>query len=449
MNHHSSLMRIIPLMMLAVVAGGCGANGGTDTVDSPDAAVELIDNDVSDPGDADPRDQANVDSTADASDASDLPTDVANEVAVDALADSAIDGNVDPDADLPDADPDAAGDTGPDAGDPDGFIEDALADAWSEILEEVFDDIFEDVPERDQHVADDGPDVSDDVPTTVDSGGPDISTPGLAVRIVAANVTSGNYQSYDYGHGIRIMQALRPDIVLIQEMNYGDNTTSDYNELAQDVVGTSYWAVDDAGFQIPNGVLSRWPITGSGWWDDPNLSNRELMWATIDIPGPVDIFAISVHLHTSPSSDQVEAAQVIVGKVKTHRSQNPGKYLYVVGGDFNGTSAVSESGFGQDGVFMVDPPDPADDDGNVNTNASRSKQYDSVLADQKMAGYQVGVRYPSNSTGPDRVYPEGLVFDTRTFSQSELNEYFPPAQTGDSSSSQMQHMAVVKDFVIP
>lgn len=437
------LMRIVPLVVFVILFGGCGAGGNSDVLDVlSDVVPECINDDLVHSGDGDQRDLPTVDSVGDVPDASDVPVDVAGEIAAD----------VDIDAVLPDVPSDSQmGDVDSgsvDAIEPDELIEEDAVEVWPELFEEVFDDIVEDVPVRDQHQADDGIDTQVDV-SLPDSGGQDSSAPGLPVRIVAANVTSGNYQSYDYGHGIRIMQALRPDIVLIQEMNYGDNSTSDYNELAMDVVGTTYWAVDDSGFQIPNGVLSRWPITQSGWWDDPNLSNRELMWATIDIPGPVDIFAISVHLHTSPSADQVEAAQVIVARVKTHRQQNPNRYLYVVGGDFNGTSAVSENGFGKDGVFMVEPPDPADDDGNVNTNASRSKQYDFVLADQKLAAYQVSVRYPSKSSGSDRVYPDGLVFDTRTFSQSELNEYFPPAQTSDSSSTAMQHMAVVKDFIIP
>ncbi|MEL6899487.1 MAG: endonuclease, partial [Cyanobacteria bacterium J06606_4] len=50
---------------------------------------------------------------------------------------------------------------------------------------------------------------------------------GLAdtpLRIMAANTTSGNRQSYDPGEGTRIFQGLAPDIVLIQEFNIGDNS---------------------------------------------------------------------------------------------------------------------------------------------------------------------------------------------------------------------------------
>jgi len=45
----------------------------------------------------------------------------------------------------------------------------------------------------------------------------------VRLRLVAANTTSGTQQSYDPGHGIRIFQGLKPDVVMIQEFNYGDN----------------------------------------------------------------------------------------------------------------------------------------------------------------------------------------------------------------------------------
>jgi len=44
------------------------------------------------------------------------------------------------------------------------------------------------------------------------------------IRILTANLTSGNGQDYDPGHGNRILQGLDPDIALIQEMSYLSNT---------------------------------------------------------------------------------------------------------------------------------------------------------------------------------------------------------------------------------
>src|SRR5438093_232802 len=46
----------------------------------------------------------------------------------------------------------------------------------------------------------------------------------VRVRIVTANTTTGNNQSYDPGQGIRIFEGLHPDIALVQELNYGDDS---------------------------------------------------------------------------------------------------------------------------------------------------------------------------------------------------------------------------------
>lgn len=271
----------------------------------------------------------------------------------------------------------------------------------------------------------------------------------VQIRIVAGNITSGKNQSYDPGHGIRIFQALKPDIALVQEMNYGSNSASDYKSFAQKIVGTNYYAVDDADYQIPNGVVSRYPITSHGYWDDPNIDNRALMWAVVDIPGNKDIFAISVHLHTKPASDQTKAAQVIVDEIAKLKSSKPDKYYYVVGGDFNGPTAVSSNGFGKNNTFYISGPDPVDDNGNSNTDHGRDDHYDFVLADYPLHEFQIPtVYYSSKDLIKTKTYEDGFVFDTRLYEQSVLDEYFSPAKTSDSNDSYMQHMAVVKDFLI-
>ncbi len=302
------------------------------------------------------------------------------------------------------------------------------ADVIEEDEDTVTPDEDEIIPDEDENV----PDEDEVIPDT------------LSVRAVAANVTSGNGQDYDEGHGIRILQGLKGDIVMVQEFNYKQNTAANYREMVDKVCGTECSYSAGTG-QIPNGIISKWPITSKGKWDDPNINNRDLDWAVIDIPGPRDILAISVHLHTSPSSDQVTAAQVIAKQVYTKMKSDPDKYYYIVGGDFNGPSAVSDSGFGKYSgtkIFYVSGPHPESEDGDYGTNASRSKQYDFVLADYDLHTFQTTVKYTNFS------YPNGLVFDTREYSQSELNASFSPAQKGDSDSTNMQHMAIVKDFVI-
>ncbi|HOE82157.1 MAG TPA: endonuclease [Myxococcota bacterium] len=340
------------------------------------------------------------------------------------------DGFVDRDDAAYDIDPD----TDPDANDLDIQDNDGQPDVTPDPIE------YEDEITEDADIKDDGTTQED--PGT--GGDP------LHIRFVAANLTSGRYQSYTPGHGIRLMAGCVGDIYLVQEFNYENNSASDFRKMTNDVCGAECdYSVGNG--QIPNGVISRWPIVEFGYWDDPNISNRDLDWARIDIPGPKDLFAISVHLHTSPASDQVTAAQVVVKKVAEHRAANPGCCWYVVGGDFNGTFAVSDNGFGKwqgEKVFDVSDPHPVGYDGRYGTNASRSKQYDFVLLDTYLKEYQVPVVFGASGL-PDLIFENGLVFDSRDFTQSQLDNYFSPALVGDSGASNMQHMGVVKDVSIP
>ena len=346
------------------------------------------------------------------------------------------------------------GDTVPDNGDTVSDDDDTVSgdvDTVSDDGDNVSDD-SDAVHDDSDTVPDDG-DTDDDDDTDDDSDYQeefdDFDGDTIQIRIVAGNITSGNKQSYDPGHGIRIFKALKPDIALVQEMNYGNNSANDYKSFAQEIVGTNYYAVDDADYDIPNGVVSKYPIKSKGYWVDPNIDNRALMWAVVDIPGEKDIFAISVHLHTEPVSDQVKAAQVIVDEIKKLESSNSGRYYYVVGGDFNGPTAVSSNGFGKNDTFYISGPDPVDEENNSNTNRNRNKQYDFVLADYPLHAFQVPVvYYSSEDATKTKTYENGLVFDTRVYPQSDLDEYFYPAEINDSGASSMQHMAVVKDFLI-
>src|SRR5688572_18680723 len=108
------------------------------------------------------------------------------------------------------------------------------------------------------------------------------------LRIMAANITSGNNQSYDPGHGSRIVRGIAADIVLIQEFNVGANTTADIRRWINETFGSSCHYFREAGAQIPNGIVSRFPIIAAGEWDDPAVGNRDFAWARIDIPGTKD-----------------------------------------------------------------------------------------------------------------------------------------------------------------
>jgi endonuclease/exonuclease/phosphatase family metal-dependent hydrolase len=259
----------------------------------------------------------------------------------------------------------------------------------------------------------------------------------VRVRLMAANTSSGNYQSYDLGHGIRIFQGTQPDVVMIQELNYGDNSESAIRSFVDTAFGTGFSYYREGGAQIPNGVISRWPILAAGEWDDTQVSNRDFVWARIDVPGPKDLWAVSVHLLTSSSSVRNTEAGNLVNFIKANIPT--GDYL-AIGGDFN-TDSRSESCFSTfSQVVSTSGPYPADPSGNVNTNAGRSKPYDHLLVDSDLLSYQTATVIGAST------FSAGLVVDTRVY--SPLSE-IAPAEYGDSGATNMQHMAIIKDFLIP
>lgn len=283
----------------------------------------------------------------------------------------------------------------------------------------------------------------------------------IKFRAMSANTTSGGDQSYDPGHGVRFFKAFQPEIIMVQEFNYKNNSDSSIRELVDKSFGENYDYSRGTG-QIPNGIISKWPIIDSGAWNDPNISNRNLDWAIVDLPLERDLFVISVHLHTKPSTDQVIAAQVVANEVAKIKTAQPGKYYFIVGGDFNGKSAVANSGFGKDNTtgtttFDVTGPHPVGENGNPNTNAGRNDPYDWVLAGTDLTTLQKPLIIPHPvDSNQDLTYNHGLVFDSRIYTQSQLDAYFSftPAdeygyssvQVDDSRSANMQHMAVIKYF---
>lgn len=146
-------------------------------------------------------------------------------------------------------------------------------------------------PERDAGL--DGP----------EGNSPDLAGAGIRLRVIVANTTSGNNQTYDPGEGLRIFQGLHPDITLVQEFNYGNNSEAAIRGFVSTAFGTAFSYFRESGFQIPNGIVSRYPIVASGSWTDPSVSNRGFAWARIDLPGPRDLWAVSIHLLTASATE--------------------------------------------------------------------------------------------------------------------------------------------------
>lgn len=256
----------------------------------------------------------------------------------------------------------------------------------------------------------------------------------VTCRLCAANTTSGNYQAYESA-GIRIFQGLRPDIVGIQEFNYRSGTLRD---LVDTAFGTGYYFfVEPGDEQIPNGVVSRWPIKAAGQWDDPLVSNRDYAWATIDVPGPVDLHMVSVHLLTDDSTRPNEATNLSA----LIAAKFPATDYVVLAGDLNTDTRSEQTVSTLLATPLSDAHKPADQAGDQDTSAPRSKPYDYVLPNAAL-----DARHVATQVG-GRTFADGLVYDSRVTVPYTLRP--TPILAGDSGVAGMQHMAVVKDYALP
>ena len=254
------------------------------------------------------------------------------------------------------------------------------------------------------------------------------------IRIVAGNISNGNAQTYDDGTGLRIFKALTADIALVQEMNYGNDGEEAMRSFVDAGFGAEYSWFRGNGTSIPNGIVSRYPIVDTGQADDPDSSNtRTFVWARIDVPGDHDVLAVSVHLSTDAPKrrPQVETLLGMIDGVVRDGD------LLVLGGDFN-TDSRDATGVPALAVrFEVNGPYPADGEGNPNTNASRGKPYDWVVADSELEARSI------QTTLGERTYEHGLVFDARIdVDRSQVQG----VQASDSDGH--QHMAVLRTFAV-
>lgn len=271
----------------------------------------------------------------------------------------------------------------------------------------------------------------------------------LSVRIATANITSGPNQCYEQA-GRDILKALKPDIVAIQEFKAaalpaGTNDTN-MRALVDECFGTNfhYFKQTKSGFTIPNGVVSRWPIIDSGSWDDtavPTITDRSFAWAQIDLPGTNDLYVVSVHLYASGSpTDRNDEAVVIKSNILANF---PANSWIIVGGDFN-TGSRGEPAIATFTSFLSDYPIPSDQAGDRDTNAGRSgsggNPYDYVLPSFSLTNFLTSFVMPSHS------FSNGLVFDTRVYTPT--NDFLPAVAT-NSAANNMQHMAVVKQLLLP
>ncbi len=258
---------------------------------------------------------------------------------------------------------------------------------------------------------------------------------------MASNLTSGNFQSYDPGHGTRLMQGVKPDIVLIQEFDYGDNSATTLQNYVTSTFGASftYFRESEGSDNIPNGVISRWPIIAAGEWADTYVPDRDYVWARIDIPGPKDLWVVSLHLlerrrFRRPQQRGETAGEPDPGEhprrgLPGHRwrpqHRQPRRVLRL-----------------HASPRWCRPPARTRwtrTTGRAPTPAGPSR----TTGSSSMAICARTREPPSSAAAPT---PTGLVLDSRVY--TPLSE-IAPAQSGDSGATNMQHMGVIKDFLVP
>ena len=260
---------------------------------------------------------------------------------------------------------------------------------------------------------------------------PAVASSNVSLTVMAANLSSGTDQAY-HDPGIRIFQAMQPDVACLQEFNYASGARA----LVDTAFGTGfYYYVETDGEAIPNGIVSKYPLLSSGQWVDPEISNRDFAWARIDIPGTQDLYVVSVHLKASDTSDDIamrtRQATNLVGLI---RSQWPSNALVAIAGDFN-TYSRTESCISTLAAVVSDAIQPADQNGDKETNSARDNPYDRVLTSTNL-----NAKHVSTVVG-GVTFANGMVFDTRVWSTPPS-----PALSTDSGESGMQHMGVMKTF---
>jgi endonuclease/exonuclease/phosphatase family metal-dependent hydrolase len=258
---------------------------------------------------------------------------------------------------------------------------------------------------------------------------------GNRVRLMAGNITSGNAQAYELP-GTHIFQGLRPDIAMIQEFNVGDNSPAAVRTWVDTTFGAAFYVFRESGAQIPNGIVSRYPIVQSGIWQDTESPNREFAYARIDLPGAKDLWAISVHLLTDDTRRPAEATE-LVGHINANV---PASDYLVIAGDFNSDTRTEAAITTLGQVVNVAAPFPVDQAGDGDTNASRGSPYDWVMFDADLNALRTAVTIGTAS------FPNGLVFDSRVY--TPLSDVSPVVMS-DSAAINMQHMGVVKDILLP
>jgi len=288
--------------------------------------------------------------------------------------------------------------------------------------------------------------------------------PPAFLKIQTANVSKMN--TFAREESIRIFQGMEPDIALLQE--WAIKATSNHRAYVDEAFGPEFYyylaysnrnPVGDLA-AMPNGIVSRWAMQTWGGWEyqsDPNKPYSA--WAIIDLPGKEEnLGVVSVHLApgdtTEDKEKRIEEANVIKNYVEAN-FDTVNDYI-VVGGDLNAVSGNEAVEWClQTFALFLEPTNhrPEDRLGDENTNQIRDKPYDWIMPNQLLDDLHTTLYI--GDLDPQYEYDEGLVFDSHVFSRwSDTTTAgpgtplwnLPPVLYGDSHSSEMDHMGVMKAF---
>jgi len=110
----------------------------------------------------------------------------------------------------------------------------------------------------------------------------------------------------------RIMLAVDPDIICLQEVIDTTSSINDIEPHLNNLLGGSWESNTGSANFIKNAIISRYPFIRDGNDSVPASSTRSLTWALIDLPDETyntDIYGISVHFKAGGSVSDEEQRQ--------------------------------------------------------------------------------------------------------------------------------------------
>jgi len=261
-----------------------------------------------------------------------------------------------------------------------------------------------------------------------------------AMTIMTANLTGGTNivdGTFAYTESAeRIIRRLRPDVLAIQEWKF---TNASARAFVDSVLGTNYHFYIEPESDpnpIPNGVISRWPITASNQWTDSFVGARDYVHVTVDIPGARNLQVISIHLKAGPSDAATRESEARELTNFIAAASFPTNDYMVIAGDLNLTNRT-ETAFVVITQRVTDAHQSADQDGDLNTNLGRTSPYDYVLPNHVLDNEHLAINVGGFT------YADGMVFDSEQF-----EDHLLPAKVNDSYEVNRTHMAVMKLFSI-